>query len=73
MAMTKSDMADSIEDALTAAGIPFNMSATTESGKSMREVLEAFCQGLIDGIVNKAEITTTSGAPDSEHTGNVTG
>lgn len=74
MAMSASDMATQIINQLTALGITdFNMGATTEDGTSMQDVLEAFCQGIIDGIVTKADITTTTGAPNSEHTGKVTG
>ena len=34
-----------------------------------RQVLEAFCQGIIDEIQANALVTTTSGAPDGEHAG----
>ena len=34
--------------------------------------LEALCQGIIDEITAHAVVTTTAGAPDSEHTGIIT-
>lgn len=33
--------------------------------------LTAMCQGIIDEIVENAVVTTTSGAPDGEHTGEI--
>ena len=76
MAMTAADMKTQIIAKLQALGGTMDLSKEvfgTGSGITAEDVIEAFCQGIIDGIVNKADISTTSGAPDSEHTGKVTG
>lgn len=70
MSMTKASMADFIDahlDAITHSPTVGDGDATDHR----RVMLEAFCQGVIDEIVANAVITTTSGAPDGEHTGNV--
>ncbi len=72
MAMTKESMADFID--LYVDAIPHNpVEGLGDPSTHKREMLEAFCQGIIDEIVTNAVVTTTSGAPDSEHTGNVSG
>lgn len=76
MAMSASDMKDQIKAKMQALGGSVDFTKEVfgaGSGLTAEDVIEAFCQGIIDGIVNKADIATTSGAPDSEHTGKVTG
>ena len=70
MPMTKVSMADFIEAQLSAmTHIQTDDSATAATYG--RQVLEAFCQGIIDEIQANALVTTTSGAPDGEHTGGI--
>jgi len=70
MGMSKSSMADFIESHLNA--IQHNPTeGTGDASIHRREMLEAFCQGIIDEIIANAVIETTSGAPDGEHIGKV--
>lgn len=73
MAMTKASMADFIEAEMgSISTTPIaGGGAAGDAETRAREYLEALCQGIIDEIVANATIVTTSGAPDSEHTGNV--
>ena len=41
----------------------------SQAEKFALKSLQAFCQGIIDEIHSGAEVETTSGAPDGEHTG----
>ena len=70
MPMTKESMATFIQAQLVAMTHiqTDNPAAAATYG---RQVLEAFCQGIIDEIQANALVTTTSGAPDGEHTGGV--
>lgn len=68
MAMTKQSMADKIEAAVVAVAEVQTTSAATALAYR-RQIIEAFCQGIIEEIQQNAVITTTSGAPDGEHTG----
>lgn len=70
MAMTKQGMADKIEAAVSAvAAVQTSDSATMLTNR--RAIIEAFCQGIIEEIQQNAVVTTTSGAPDGEHTGEI--
>ncbi|WP_027390865.1 hypothetical protein [Chrysiogenes arsenatis] len=70
MPLTKESMANFVELRLAAV----SAHQSSDGGAVMnyrRQVLEAFCQGIIDEITANAVVETTSGAPDSEHTGKV--
>ncbi|MBU0680103.1 MAG: hypothetical protein KKD73_01655 [Proteobacteria bacterium] len=70
MPLTKASMADFVEAHL--AGVPLvQTSDATTALNYRRQVLEALCQGIIDEIQANALVSTTSGAPDNEHTGKV--
>jgi hypothetical protein len=70
MAMSAASMAAYIESHLaTLDHTQTNSAATAETYRQL--VLQAFCQGIIDEIVNNAVVTTTSGAPDGEHIGEI--
>lgn len=71
MAMTKQSMADKIQARLAAIGTVQTTSEATALAHH-RQVIEAFCQGVIDEIQQQAVVTTTAGAPDGEHTGKIT-
>lgn len=70
MPLTKQSMADKIETAVAAVD-----AVQTSDGVAMlsnrRAIIEAFCQGIIEEIQANAVVTTTSGAPDGEHTGEI--
>ena len=66
MAMSASSAISRYKTKLSALGITFNH---TESDNIMKAMYEA----IIEEIIANATIATTSGAPNSEHTGNVTG
>ena len=68
MALTKESMADFIMAAIASAGAAQTSDPATAVSSS-RALLEAWCQGIIDEIQTNGECYTTSGAPDSEHTG----
>ncbi len=70
MAMTAQGMAQKIrtrQAALTPVQTTDPVAAKAFAEKS----LEAMCQGIIDEITANAVVTTTSGAPDQEHTGEI--
>lgn len=70
MAMTKESMAAYIQGHLDA----IDHSQTNNVGEAQsyqNDVLLAFCQGIIDEIQSNAVVTTISGAPDGEHTGEI--
>ena len=74
MGMTKESMADFIQARLGALMAQGHAQIEGEAGDvegQGRRYLEAWCQGIIDEIVANAEIETTAGAPDAEHTGHV--
>lgn len=72
MAMTAAGMLSDIQTAIAAAsittGVTDPVAAATEADKAML----AWCQGIINHITGNAIVTTTTGAPNSEHTGNIT-
>jgi len=70
MGMTKEGMAAAIQVRLLA----LDHAQTTNAGSAgiyQNLVLEAMCQGIIDHIQSSAVVTTTSGAPNSEHIGEI--
>lgn len=66
MAMSADQMFANYVTNLAALGITFNHSES-------EAMIKALFQSIIDDIVGNATIQTTSGAPDGEHTGNVSG
>lgn len=68
MALSKESMAAFIEARLAAVDHTQTNSAGA-AGNYKDQCLQAFCQGIIDEITANGVVTTTSGAPDSEHTG----
>lgn len=72
MAMSAADMADKIITNTAAVSTDQQEGIGTASTTYRRNMLIAMCQGIIDEIIESAVIATTSGAPDSEHIGNVT-
>ncbi|MEW6490367.1 MAG: hypothetical protein AB1578_20960 [Thermodesulfobacteriota bacterium] len=71
MALTAASMAAKIQarmDALAAEQFSGAGGAAGAAAKADAYLL-AFCQGVIDEIQQHAVVTTTSGAPDGEHTG----
>ena len=54
------------------AAIPPVQDSDPAASQAYRDaVMVAFCNGIIEEITTSAVVTTTSGAPDGEHTGNV--
>ncbi len=70
MGLTKESMADFIEARVAAVAL-VQGSDNAAALAYRREILEAFCQGVIDEIHANAVVQTHSGSPDSEHTGKV--
>lgn len=70
MAMSASSMAASIKGYIDA--VPPVQGNATDINTYRTALLEALCQGIIEELIANAEIATTSGAPDSEHVGNIT-
>lgn len=71
MALTASNMAALIKSYMDA--VPPVQSSDSGALDAYRVALmEAMCQGIIDEIVANGVVTTTSGAPDGEHTGVIT-
>jgi hypothetical protein len=70
MAMTKESMANKIEAAVNAVE---NVQTSDPAAALVhrRAIMVAFCQGIIEEIQQNAEVTTTSGAPDNEHSGEI--
>lgn len=70
MALSADNLKGLIITELTAAGF-----ATAEQGKSTIAPIELWAQAIanavVDHITAAAEVKTTSGAPDSEHTGEI--
>jgi len=71
MALTASSMASRIKAAI-AAITPVQGTDPAGAIAYSDSVTNAFCQGIIDEFVANAVVTTTSGAPDSEHIGGIT-
>ena len=73
MSMSKVSMANFIQSHIDVITDQKLTGASTGAAVALsrREYLEAFCQGIIDEIINGAVVQTTSGAPDGEHIGNV--
>jgi hypothetical protein len=70
MGMTAASMAARRKAALDA--VPAVQSSTPGDALAYREaVLLADSQAIIDEIQQNAVVTTTSGAPDGEHTGQI--
>ena len=71
MALDKTSMATKIQIALKAVTLiqTDGVMTPTEKDTEQLKYLEAFCDGIIDEITTNGVITTTSGAPNSEHTG----
>ena len=72
MSMTKVSMADYIETRIAAiTEVQYSGSDPTNIDNKRREYLEAFCQGIIDEITNKAQILDSGGHTfdgDGSHT-----
>jgi len=70
MALNKTSMRDKIKAKVEA--VPLVQGSDASAMLAYRDaVLEAMCAGIIEEIVSNAVCETTSGAPDSEHTGKV--
>ena len=70
MAMTAKSMAKKIR--AKQASLPSVQTTDEATAKAFAEKnLEAMCQGIIDEITANAVVTTTSGAPNGEHTGQI--
>jgi hypothetical protein len=74
MAMSASGMAADIIARMAAVGSAQYEGSDGAAGAmaTAEAQLEAMCQGIIDHIQAHAVVTTTSGAPDGEHIGNIT-
>lgn len=73
MPMSQAGMKSKIIAAMEASGFTMDLSSLTKDGKDWGSLLiDAIATGVYDEIVDNALVTTTSGAPDGEHTGNVT-
>ncbi|WP_321367928.1 hypothetical protein [uncultured Desulfuromusa sp.] len=70
MAMTKESMAGKIR-AHIATCTHVQTSVNGDVLGYRDDVLEAMCLGIIEEIQQNAVVTTTSGAPDGEHTGEI--
>jgi hypothetical protein len=70
MALNATTLKNNILTALQSS-IIFNITGS-ESPNYYDEFIEILCDEIVDHIVNNAVVTTTSGAPDGEHTGNIT-
>lgn len=66
MAMTADAMVTLYKSKLSALGVTFNH-ANSET------YMKALFESVIEEIVANATIVTTGGAPDGEHSGNVSG
>lgn len=71
MALSKTSMAALIK-AKVAAVAPVQGSDPAAVLAYRDAIYEALCDGIIEAITQYAEVTTTSGAPDGEHTGIIT-
>ena len=71
MAMTKESMANSIQAAIASIGQIQSEGGSPDPVAQSRLFIEAWCQGIINELQTNGVITTTSGAPDGEHTGNI--
>ncbi|SCX75654.1 hypothetical protein [Desulfoluna spongiiphila] len=71
MTMTAKGMAEAIRGRQGALQ-PVQASDPAQAQAFAQKSLEALCQGIIDEITAHAVVTTTSGAPDGEHSGNIT-
>ena len=70
MAMTAKSMAQKIRARQTS--LPSVQTTDESTAKAFAaKSLEAMCQGIIDEITANAVVTTTSGAPNGEHTGQI--
>ena len=70
MALTAAAMRDKVKAHI--AAVPLVQGSDSAAMLEYRdEVLLALCAGIIEEIVANAVCETTSGAPDSEHTGKV--
>ncbi|MCD6527003.1 MAG: hypothetical protein J7K75_08460 [Desulfuromonas sp.] len=70
MPLNKTSMRDKIKAKVEA--VPLVQGSDASAMLTYRDaVLEAMCAGIIEEIVSNAVCETTSGAPDSEHTGKV--
>ena len=70
MSMTAQSMAQSIRSRQGELEI-VQTTSEADAKAFADQSLEALCQGIIDEITGKAVVTTTSGAPDGEHTGKI--
>lgn len=79
MALSKQSLSDRIYDALVAA-FGGQMDAVPEGGtqegnadiqpsRNLRILADAIAAGVVDEIVENAQVQTTAGAPDGEHVG----
>jgi len=81
MALSKSSLSDRIYNALIAA-LGGSMDVVPEGGSqagnqdlkpsnNLRILSDAIAEGVVDEITQSAQVQTTSGAPNGEHTGKV--
>ncbi len=79
MALSKQSLSDRIYDALVAA-FGGSMDAAPDGGtqegnedlkpsRNVRILADAIAAGVVDEIVQNAQVQTTAGAPDGEHVG----
>lgn len=70
MGMSAQDMVDAIRGHQSGI-VPSPNEGPAQDSAYADKMLLALCQGVIDEIIAGAVVTTTSGAPDGEHSGNV--
>ncbi len=68
MALNAASMANRIKAYMAAVGSVQGAEAVATQAYREQQLV-AMCQGIIDEITENAEVITTSGAPDGEHTG----
>lgn len=79
MALSKQGLSDRIYDALVAT-LGGSMDAVPDGGtqagnedlkpsRNLRILADAIAEGVVDEIVQNAQVQTTAGAPDGEHVG----
>ena len=73
MAMTATSMKDNIKARLIALGITdADFSATADGSVTMEQILQAFCQGVIDEIQSNAEAVGSDTPSGDSHNLSIT-
>ena len=82
MALSAASLSDRIYNALV-ANLGGDMDAVPEGGsqegnenlkpsRNLKIICDSIAQGVVDEITQNAQVQTTAGAPDGEHTGIIT-